>query len=55
MTAYAIAHLREVDLNLEIIDYIRRIDATLTPFGGRFLIHGATPEVMEGHGRAIWS
>lgn len=48
MTAYAIAHLREVDLNLEIIDYIRRIDATLRPFGGRFLIHGATPEVMEG-------
>lgn len=48
MTAYAIAHLRDVDLNPEIADYIRRIDATLAPFGGRFLIHGATPEVMEG-------
>lgn len=48
MTAYAIAHLRDVDLNEEIVDYIRRIDATLAPFGGRFLIHGATPEVMEG-------
>lgn len=48
MTAYAIAHLRDVDLNAEILDYIRRIDATLAPFGGRFLIHGGTPEVMEG-------
>lgn len=48
MTAYAIAHLRDVALNAEIADYIKRIDETLTPFGGRFLIHGVTPEVMEG-------
>lgn len=48
MTAYAIAHLRDVDLNAEIVDYIKRIDETLTPFGGRFLIHGMTPEVIEG-------
>ena len=47
MTAYAIAHLRDVDLNAEIADYIRRIDETLTPFGGRFLVHGATAEVIE--------
>ncbi len=47
MTAYAIAHLRDVDLNEEIVDYIRRIDETLTPFGGRFLVHGVTPEVLE--------
>ncbi|CAD5278646.1 conserved hypothetical protein [Bosea sp. 62] len=48
MTAYAIAHLRDVDVNVEIVDYIKRIDETLVPFGGRFLIHGVTPEVMEG-------
>jgi len=47
MTAYAIAHLRDVDLNAEIVDYIRLIDETLVPFGGRFLIHGVTPEVIE--------
>lgn len=47
MTAYAIAHLRDVDRNAEIVDYIRRIDATLTPFGGHFLVHGATAEVIE--------
>ncbi len=48
MTAYAIAHLRDVDVNAEIAEYIRLIDETLAPFGGRFLIHGVTPEVMEG-------
>lgn len=48
MTAYAIAHLREVAFGEEIVEYIRRIDATLEPFGGAFLVHGATPEVLEG-------
>jgi len=48
MTAYAIAHLEDVRLGPEIIDYIKRIDETLVPFEGRFLIHGATPEIVEG-------
>lgn len=48
MTAYAVAHLRSVDQNAEILDYLRRIDATLDPFEGRFAVHGATPEVLEG-------
>ena len=48
MTAYAIAHLQDVDLGPEIVEYIRRIDATLAPFGGRFVIHGSTPEIVEG-------
>ena len=48
MTAYAIANLRSVDLNDEVVEYMRRIDATLEPFGGAFLVHGAIPEVMDG-------
>ncbi len=48
MTAYAICHLRNVELGAEIVDYIQRIDATLAPFGGNFLIHGAAPEIVEG-------
>ena len=48
MTAYAIAHLQDVRLGPEIVDYIARIDETLATYDGRFLIHGATPEVMEG-------
>ncbi len=48
MPAYAIASLRSVDVNDEIVDYLQRIDATLTPFDGRFLVHGAMPEVVDG-------
>lgn len=48
MTAYALAHLRSVDLNAEVRDYLLAIDATLAPHGGAFLVHGATPEVLEG-------
>lgn len=48
MTAYAIAHLQEVDLGPEIVAYIKAIDATLAPYQGRFAIHGASPEIVEG-------
>jgi uncharacterized protein (DUF1330 family) len=48
MTAYAVAHLRTVDPNAEIVEYLRRIDATLRPHGGYFVIHGDLPEVVEG-------
>ena len=47
MSAYAIAHLRAVQVGPDIVEYLERIDATLEPFGGRFIIHGATPEVRE--------
>lgn len=45
---YAIAHLREIAFGPEIADYLRAIDGTLAPFGGRFVIHGAVPETLEG-------
>jgi uncharacterized protein (DUF1330 family) len=48
MTAYAVAHLRSVDQNAEILEYLNRIDATLPPFDGRFVVHGVLPEVLEG-------
>jgi uncharacterized protein (DUF1330 family) len=32
-----------------IVEYLERIDATLAPFGGRFLIHGSKVEVLEGN------
>lgn len=46
--AYAIAYLRDVDFGDDIIRYLREIDATLEPFGGRFLIHGGRVDVREG-------
>ena len=49
MPGYAIGHLRNVRFNDEIVEYLQRIDATLEPFGGEFLIHGAREECMEGN------
>jgi uncharacterized protein (DUF1330 family) len=50
MTAYALANLRPPTvLDEEVFTYIERIQATLDPFGGRFLVHGAPDrEVREG-------
>lgn len=46
--AYALAHLRDLQINDDVIEYLERIQATLDPFGGRFVVHGATVEVREG-------
>jgi uncharacterized protein (DUF1330 family) len=48
LPAYAFAHLHDVDLNEEVVDYIRRIEATLTPFDGRFIVHGGRLVPLEG-------
>jgi len=48
MPAYAVAHMRQVTMGPAIVEYLERIDATLAPFGGRFLVHGGQVEVMEG-------
>ncbi|MFI6978393.1 DUF1330 domain-containing protein [Embleya sp. NPDC050154] len=48
MTAYAFAHLRSVDFNAEIVEYVEKIDATLDAHGGRFIVHNKVPEVMDG-------
>ncbi|MEV5973932.1 DUF1330 domain-containing protein [Streptomyces sp. NPDC051921] len=50
MTAYAIGNLHPKPvLDEEVFDYMERIQDTLDPFGGRFLVHGAPArEVREG-------
>jgi uncharacterized protein (DUF1330 family) len=48
MSAYAFAHLRSVDVNDGILAYLRRIDDTLVPYGGEFLVHGSVPNVVDG-------
>jgi uncharacterized protein (DUF1330 family) len=48
MSAYAIANLRNPAPHPEVAEYIERIQATLDPYGGRFLVHGARHEVKEG-------
>lgn len=49
MTAYALAHLRpQPPLHDDVFTYIERIQATMDPFGGRFLVHNTLAEVIEG-------
>ena len=49
MTTYALAHLRNVAFGPEIIAYLEGIDATMEPFGGKFVLHGpGNKRVLEG-------
>lgn len=48
MTGYAVGLLHDIDLNDDITAYLERIDGTLAPFAGRFIIHGGQPDVREG-------
>jgi uncharacterized protein (DUF1330 family) len=47
MTAYAVAHMRHVTSGPWMIEYLEKIDATLAPFGDRFIVHGGEVEVIE--------
>ena len=49
MTAYLINHLRQPGvLNPEVLDYLDQVQATLDPFGGKFIVQGGEMEVLEG-------
>jgi uncharacterized protein (DUF1330 family) len=48
MTAYGIAHLKTTSEHDDILEYLERIQATLDPYGGRFVIHGGPVTVVEG-------
>jgi uncharacterized protein (DUF1330 family) len=48
MTVYGFAHLRNRRPHPDILEYLERIQATMDPFGGRFVIHGSPVEVLEG-------
>lgn len=48
MPAFALAHLHTPQINDDIVEYLERIQATLDPYQGRFLVHGPTVEVLEG-------
>ena len=48
MAGYAVGILREVRMGPPIVEYLEKIDATLAPFDGHFIIHGGAPEMREG-------
>ncbi len=47
MPAYVVAHI-DVKDPARYEEYKKRVLATMEPFDGRFLVRGATPEVLEG-------
>lgn len=49
MKAYAVAQIRTVNFGPGIVEYLKNIDETLQPFGGRYIIHGGSKDVLEGH------
>lgn len=51
MTAYAVAVIHETRFGPEIKEYLQRIDATLAPFSGKYLVHGGPYVPLEG----VWS
>lgn len=48
MSVYVVAHLRDVVMGPEIVEYLQKVDATLASFGGRFVIHGGPIDQFEG-------
>ena len=48
MAAYAVGLLQDLEFGPDIVSYLERIDATLAPYGGEFLVHGARTELKEG-------
>jgi uncharacterized protein (DUF1330 family) len=48
MASYAVALLRDVRIGPDIVEYLDRIDLTLAPFDGHFIVHGGLPEMLEG-------
>jgi uncharacterized protein (DUF1330 family) len=48
MSAYALAHLYDPNSHPEVLEYIERIQDTMDPYGGRFIVHGPAVDVREG-------
>jgi uncharacterized protein (DUF1330 family) len=48
MSAYALAHLYDPNSHPEVLEYIERIQETMDPYGGRFIVHGPAVDVREG-------
>jgi uncharacterized protein (DUF1330 family) len=46
--AYGIGLLQDVTLGPRMQAYLEALDDTLTPYGGRFLVHGGRNHVLEG-------
>lgn len=51
MSCFAIAHITGLTPGPWILRYLEGIEATMEPFGGRYVLHGGAVETLEG----VWS
>jgi uncharacterized protein (DUF1330 family) len=45
---FAVALLQDIAFGADMISYLAGLDATLEPYGGRFVVHRPAPTVAEG-------
>lgn len=48
MATYAVGIIKDVEQVPQIIEYLERIDATLAPYDGHFIVHGGQNQMFEG-------
>jgi uncharacterized protein (DUF1330 family) len=48
MATYAIGIIKDVKPVPQIVEYLERIDATLAPYDGHFIVHGGHNQMFEG-------
>ena len=48
MTSYAVGILKRVSMGPPVVEYLQRIDATLAPYDGHFIVHGGEAAMLEG-------
>ena len=46
--AYALAVISDVRVTDELLTYMAAVETTMLRFGGRWISHGRTPELLEG-------
>jgi hypothetical protein len=53
MKCYGVGILNDVQMGQPIVEYLERIDATLAPYDGYFIVHGGTTAMLEGAGQGL--
>jgi uncharacterized protein (DUF1330 family) len=53
MASYGVGLLREVKMGPPIVEYLERIDETLAPYDGHFIVHGGELEMLEGESPGV--
>ena len=46
--AFTVDQIRRAEMGPEIVEYLKRIESTFEPFGGRYVVHGSMADVREG-------